>query len=238
MRKAEQRGWTKKSAPCYVEKHHVFIKAIFGENNRVVCLTAREHFVAHLLLWKACRNRYGVQHWKTAKTAHAVWNMAGVTKNNPGRMPTSWEVQQSRVASSEAKSGSNHWTNRIKIPVETRQKKSESMRGKTAWTNGVENTFSRTCPGHDWSVGLTLTESQIESRRNANKGKKYGKRDESVGRNISAAKKGKLLSLEHKDALSAARVNIVILSCEHCGKEIKGGRGNLMQHTRAHHSEK
>jgi hypothetical protein len=238
MRKAEARGWTKASALCYVEEHHIFIKSVFGKNDRVVYLTAREHFIAHLLLWKACRKRYGVQHWKTAKTAHAVWNMAGVTKNNPGRMPTSWEVQQSRIASSEAKSGDLHWTRRLGVSQETRDRQSASAEGRVAWTDGETNTFSKVCPGDGWERGLTLTETQRNSMGSGNRGKTYGERDPQVGRKISAAKKGVPFTLEHKDALSAARVSIPVLTCEHCGKEVKGGNGNLKQHTRSRHPEK
>ena len=206
------------SAPCYVERHHVFITAIFGENDRTVYLTAREHFVAHLFLWKECRKRYGVQHWKTAKTAHAVWSMAGVTKNNPGRMPTSWEVQQSRIASSEAKSGGNHWTVETGGHSEaTKQKMSEAHKGK--------------------KLGPRSEECKLKISKNR-KGKYTGIRPKSVGEAISAAKKGVPLTLEHRDALSAARKNIVILECAQCGKQIKGGKGNLVQHSRAQHSEK
>ena len=109
MRKAEQRGWTKKSAPCYVERHHIFIKAIFGENDRVVYLTAREHFVAHLLLWKACRKRYGVQHWKTAKTGKSVQAMSMKSKYTENRQ-TGRLYEVAKKANSESMSGDNHWS--------------------------------------------------------------------------------------------------------------------------------
>jgi ribosomal protein L37AE/L43A len=164
--------------------------------------------------------------------------MAGVTKNNPGRMPTSWEVQQSRIASSEAKSGDLHWTRRLGVSDETRKRRSDSSSGKIAWTDGHENTFSRECPGPGWSRGLTLTENQRNSRGDANRGKRYGKRDPQVGQKISAAKKGVPFTPEHRDALSTARVSIPVQTCEHCGKEIKGGNGNLKQHTRSRHPEK
>jgi len=49
---ALNRGWTKKTAPCYVEKHHYIPRSIGGTNKHLVCLTAREHFVCHLLLTK------------------------------------------------------------------------------------------------------------------------------------------------------------------------------------------
>jgi hypothetical protein len=111
MRKAEQRGWTKKSAPCYVEKHHPFIRAIFGENDRVVYLTAREHFIAHLLLWKACRKKYGVQHWKTAKTGKALQSMSMKSKFTENRyVLNSREFELARIANIEGMLGDNHWS--------------------------------------------------------------------------------------------------------------------------------
>jgi hypothetical protein len=109
MRKAEYRGWTKKSAPCYVEEHHIFIKAIFGKNERVVYLTAREHFIAHLLLWKACRKRYGVQHWKTAKTAKAVQAMSMKSQFTLNRQ-TGRLYEIAKKANSEGMSGDLHWS--------------------------------------------------------------------------------------------------------------------------------
>jgi hypothetical protein len=43
----------------YVERHHILPKAMGGINdsNNLVKLNARQHFLAHLLLWKAYRNR-------------------------------------------------------------------------------------------------------------------------------------------------------------------------------------
>jgi hypothetical protein len=108
MRKAEQRGWTKKSAPCYVEEHHVFIKAIFGENSRLVYLTAREHFIAHVLLWKACRKRYGKQHWKTAKTGKSVQAMSMKSQFTSNRQ-TGRLYEIAKKANSESMSGDLHW---------------------------------------------------------------------------------------------------------------------------------
>jgi hypothetical protein len=52
---ALNRGWTKKTAPIYVENHHILPKSIF-KNNNIVCLTAREHFICHLLLPKMMKS--------------------------------------------------------------------------------------------------------------------------------------------------------------------------------------
>lgn len=55
VEKALARGWTKDTAPCYVEGHHIVPRSISGDTMKtgeIVQLTAREHFVAHLLLPK------------------------------------------------------------------------------------------------------------------------------------------------------------------------------------------
>jgi len=71
IRKAENRT----PPEGYTEKHHTFPKSIFGKNNRVVILTAREHYVAHALLEKICMKRYGLKDKRTIKMIHAFWKM-------------------------------------------------------------------------------------------------------------------------------------------------------------------
>lgn len=78
IRKAEERGYTRKKAKeleMYVEGHHTFPVSIFGTNERIVFLTAREHYIAHALLWKSCEKRYGKNHNKTIKCLHSFWMM-------------------------------------------------------------------------------------------------------------------------------------------------------------------
>lgn len=56
------------------ERHHVFPQALY-KSNLIAHLTAREHYIAHILLYKAFKCRYGEIHYKTIKMAHAAWNM-------------------------------------------------------------------------------------------------------------------------------------------------------------------
>lgn len=49
--KAKQRNWSRKTAPVYVESHHIIPKSIV-KNKDTVFLTSREHFVCHWLLVK------------------------------------------------------------------------------------------------------------------------------------------------------------------------------------------
>ena len=51
------RGWTKKTSQVYVEYHHIIPKSIL-KNNDTVILTAREHFICHLLLPKFVTGQY------------------------------------------------------------------------------------------------------------------------------------------------------------------------------------
>lgn len=48
IRKAQQR----QVVEGYIEKHHIFPISIFGKNNKIVVLTAKEHYIAHALLEK------------------------------------------------------------------------------------------------------------------------------------------------------------------------------------------
>jgi hypothetical protein len=63
IRKAENRT----RPEGYTEKHHTFPVSIYGKNNRIVVLTVREHYIAHILLEKICIKRYGLYHYKTHK---------------------------------------------------------------------------------------------------------------------------------------------------------------------------
>jgi hypothetical protein len=73
IRKAENRV----PPEGYTEKHHVFPKSIFGDNKRIVVLTAREHYIAHALLEKIYIKRYGLKDKKTIKMICAHIYMKG-----------------------------------------------------------------------------------------------------------------------------------------------------------------
>lgn len=48
-----------KSDGIYYEKHHIIMKSMGGTNDKknLILLTAREHFLAHWLLWRIYKNR-------------------------------------------------------------------------------------------------------------------------------------------------------------------------------------
>lgn len=59
----------------YSERHHIFPQALYGKNNSTVFLTAREHLIAHQLIWLGCRKRYGETHSYTKKMFYAFNTM-------------------------------------------------------------------------------------------------------------------------------------------------------------------
>jgi len=62
---------------CYTERHHIVPKSLRGSNesSNLVSLTAREHFVCHMLLTKMVS---GIQR---QKMVHAWWAMATLKKD-------------------------------------------------------------------------------------------------------------------------------------------------------------
>jgi hypothetical protein len=55
VEKCRVRGLDKSALEGYYEKHHIVPRCMGGTNDvgNLVLLTGREHFVAHMLLWKA-----------------------------------------------------------------------------------------------------------------------------------------------------------------------------------------
>ena len=100
MRVAENRTLPK----GYLEKHHIFPKSIFGKNDRIVVLTGREHYIAHILLQKICEVRYGIKHKNTQKMLCAHINM-----KSKGRYFNSYLYENAKVKRSESMRAELHW---------------------------------------------------------------------------------------------------------------------------------
>lgn len=116
------RAWTKQSAPCYVEKHHILPRALGGNNSKsnLVVMTAKEHFVAHHLLWKIHRN---------VQTYYALIAMRYDRRNNKRiKFPDIPKLREnSRLFS---KKGKDHPLFGIGHRAESKLKMSKSHKGK------------------------------------------------------------------------------------------------------------
>ena len=124
IRKAENRT----PPEGYTEKHHTFPVSIFGKNNRIVILTAREHYIAHALLEKAFITRYGLHHYRTHKMIRAFWCMSNQMKEN--RYDNSHLYESLKNRYTETLSGKNHHFYGKKHSLETKRKMSEAQKGE------------------------------------------------------------------------------------------------------------
>lgn len=73
-----------KSNSCYCEEHHITPKCMNGSDDQsnLVNLTAREHYIAHLLLWK--HYRY-INPWFEEALRRAITGMQMSSWCTPGR---------------------------------------------------------------------------------------------------------------------------------------------------------
>ena len=101
---AENRNWKKNYDGLYLEGHHIFPISIYGKNDRIVYLTAREHFLAHWLLYKICLKRYGIKNRKTFNMGSAFAMMC-VSNDLQERTYTSRQYEIARKCLSKIRTG-------------------------------------------------------------------------------------------------------------------------------------
>lgn len=108
---------------CYCEKHHIIPKSLGGSNDssNLVNLTAREHFIAHWLLFRI---------YKNSSMAYALKSMKSSNKNNAQYKN---KYINSRAYNEARKFCSNLFSEKTKgrkETIETRNKKSIALKGR------------------------------------------------------------------------------------------------------------
>lgn len=168
--RARQRGWTRKSAPVYVESHHIIPRCVGGLRlrNNLVCLTAKEHYLVHLLLTKI----YTEPHQK--KSIYAAYLcMAGVYSGIVGKR-SSRMYSEFRKYVSEANSGENNpmWgkttSQKQKDAVRNYRlgiKESEETRQKKRLVNlGRKHKEESNEKNRQWHLGKKQSEESINKK--------------------------------------------------------------------------
>lgn len=187
IRKAENRT----PPEGYTEKHHTFPKSIFGKNNRIVVLTAREHSVAHALLEKIYLKRCGIENWKTQKMIFAYCNMSASNQYHKNRYINSRLYESSRIRKSKIMSGKNNPfygkkhsdeviakikqanSGRIMVVTEDHAKKiSESKKGKPLSKKCIER-CKEVNIGNSYRLGTKHTNEAKEKMRKKREGLKW-----------------------------------------------------------------
>lgn len=111
---------------CYTEKHHIIPRSLGGSNaaDNLVVLTAREHFIAHLLLTKCTKGT------DRKSMAYALWNMVNRDKRGrtSSKMYENLRIKHSKFLSEELTGKNNPMFGKIHSE-ETRLKISEGVKG-------------------------------------------------------------------------------------------------------------
>lgn len=139
----------------YCETHHIIPKSLGGSNlkENLVNLTAREHFICHLLLTKMYEGD------AKKKMIHAAWAMATLENDNQQRYKITSKIYESlrikyatlKAETLKGKSGRKHseetkkklslaHTGKKRAPMseESKKKLSKSMKGKNAGKKRTE----------------------------------------------------------------------------------------------------
>jgi hypothetical protein len=109
----------------YTETHHIIPKCMGGSNDNwnLVKLTAKEHFICHLLLCEI--------YPKNKKLRFALWNMCNVSRNYQERYKVSGKLYEIiRKEYSESISGENNPRYGVKLTDDIKQKISNGRIGK------------------------------------------------------------------------------------------------------------
>lgn len=135
----------------YVEHHHIIPRGAGGsdDSNNIVKLTAKEHFVCHLLLTKCTRGKIKY------KMMCAVNKMLSITSKQERYIPASTRYQRIREEFAKAHStymsgkfiGKDHHSFGKVRSIEYRKKISNSLLGRTPTKKTCEHCFKEVSPG-------------------------------------------------------------------------------------------
>lgn len=163
----------------YFERHHILPKSLGGDNSKenLINLTARQHFIAHKLLWMAYRG---------SQMGRAFYSMCNIRKSYVG----SKEYELARIEVAKATSELGKKSKGRVTPDQVREKQKLAMAGRKLSASHVLALKSR-----------VFTEETREKMSLAQRGKVMSS---DAKLKISRAKKGKSLTQEHKLKLSIA----------------------------------
>lgn len=124
------RAVSRKEITGYTEKHHIIPRSLGGSNRKdnLVKLTAKEHFICHLLLIRMVEGKSKI------KMIQAVWRMTVKGSNFQDRYkPSSKTYELLRLQFGSLRKG-------IKTSDIVKQKISKANKGKIAWNKGIPRT--------------------------------------------------------------------------------------------------
>lgn len=177
----------KKNADVYFEKHHVLPKCLGGTNanENTVLLTAKEHFIAHLLLTKCYTGE------EKSKMTYALFQMFRSAKNH-----RRFFSQSSYQSAKEAQAAESREKYKGRQVADTT--------GLTVWNAGKKT--GALSPEHKAKIGrFHKGKVMSEQTRKKMSESAIGKQvSDSMRAKISKIHKGKIMSADQKAKIAAA----------------------------------
>ena len=157
----------------YSELHHIIPKSLGGTNDstNLVRLTAREHFIVHMLLTKCMSTKNGYH--KMVNAAHRLIYGNDEKYVYNSKLYESVKIQYSKVASERFNSWWDNFTPEQRSEMRSGDK--NSRYGKPCPEN-VKQAISKANKGKQPRLGITHTEETKLKISNNKKGKYIGKK--------------------------------------------------------------
>jgi hypothetical protein len=134
-----------KGQGVYFEKHHIVPRWLGGKDTKdnLVLFTAKEHYIAHLLLWK---------HYRDRPSALAFHKMTKSNNKNQQRKFTSLQFSKAREAFVQTQLGELNWSSKNLSPLKGKPSVNKGKKlGKRDWMTGDNN------PSRQQSVRETIS---------------------------------------------------------------------------------
>ena len=225
IQRSKSRGLDKKKLEGYFEKHHVIPKCMGGlnQNDNYALLTAREHYLAHWLLWKTDKSNYSL--------------MLGYHK-----MALSKTDMHERDFKISSKQYEILRTSRSLLQVgkivsdETRKKMSESHKGVPLSKEHTRKIIEGFTSSEKYRDSMK-SESRSKKLSDALRGKPNGRKGIPMSEEQKEKLRGREFSDEHKKHLSEAMtgrpswntgLKVGPLSDEHKAKISAGSKGRIV----------
>jgi NUMOD3 motif len=171
----------------YTENHHIVPKSLGGSNDphNLVKLTAREHFVCHMLLPKMLEGD------NRQKMIYACWAMANQKRSDQDR----YKINSRLYSMVKSQASINHKS--FKHTEEHKKRVSQRHKGKVI----TEETRKRMS---DSAKKRKMSPEGFERFREAHKTKQF-KHTEEHKKKVSERHKGKTLSIESRKKISESQ---------------------------------
>lgn len=197
-----ERGHNKKNLSYYTERHHIIPKCMGGAKGRSNCvlLTAREHFIAHQLLYKI---------YKTPGLALALHRFySGTEEQRLNSVKYEW-IKRS-ISLERSKSLKSIWKNLSDQEKADRIEKASvlSKLAKENWTDKERELFKQNISNGRINWENSLSEEERENHWN----------DIVSKRNKTLSDKSNDWHKEYKMKISEGVLSIERKTCPHCDK--------------------